>query len=229
MMAPNKQPSLKDVDLFLPLSREEVLDLESRMPIVGLAEGQFFYTPWHQGESFFLLLEGRMRLYRTRKNRELTLTIRYAGEFFGESGLTSRSKNTWAQALDPARVAVMGRKALRKLITERPAVGEAMVELLVERLSIYEDMLEEISLKETSARLAGLLVRCVESEGVAMEEGYVIFHYYSHQFMASMIGCERVALTRAIKELREADLIRVSGRRIHVPNLKLLKIYAEEH
>lgn len=227
-MAPDKRSSLSGVELFLPLSGAEILELESRVPEVGLGQGQIFYTPWHKGDSFFLLLEGRMRIYRCRKNRELTLSIKHPGDFFGEAGLTGLNQNAWAQALDPARVAIMGRKALRRLAAEKPAVGTAMIELLIERLSVYEDMLEEISLKEIPSRLASLLVRYVESEAEAEEEGYMILHHYTHQFMASMIGCERPALTRAIRDLSEAGVILVSGHRIHVPDLKALARYAEE-
>ena len=229
MMAPDRHSSLAEIELFLQLSPEEIRDLESRLPEVAIEGARIFYTPWHKGEQIFLLLEGRVRIYRLRGVREITLSVRYPGELFGEVGLTSPTQNAWAQTLDPARIAIIGRKTLRNLVAEKPVVSAAMIELLTERLSVYEDMIEDISLKEIPARLASLLARCVESEGVAAEEGYVIPHNYTHQFMASMVGCERVALTRAFKELREADLIRVSERRIHVPNLKLLKSYAEQY
>lgn len=181
-----------------------------------------------RARAFFWLLEGRMRIYRCRKNRELTLSIKHPGDFFGEAGLTGLNQNAWAQALDPARVAIMGRKALRRLAAEKPAIGAAMIEFLVERMGVYEDMLDEISLKEIPCRLASLLVRCVEDEGEAEEKGYVIPHHYNHQILASMIGCERPALTRAIRDLSEAGIILVSDHRIHVPDLKVLARYAEE-
>lgn len=227
-MSSERRSSLTDVDLFLPLSEEETLDLERRIPSVGLEEGQIFYTPWHRGERFFLLQKGRMRIYRVRGTREVTLSVRHPGEFFGVAGLAGLTQNSWAQALEPARVAIMGRQALRRLNAERPEVGTMMTELLIERLSAYEDRLEEISLKEIPERLACMLVKMVEAEGVTSDEGYYIIpDHYTHQLLATMIGCERPALTRALRDLSKAELIWISGRRIHVHDLKALRRRAE--
>jgi CRP/FNR family transcriptional regulator, cyclic AMP receptor protein len=50
-------------------------------------------------------------------------------------------------------------------------VGLGLVERLSERVQELEVRLEDISLKEVPARLASLILRLAESEGVATHEG----------------------------------------------------------
>lgn len=224
---PDDGSFLSRVDLFETLSDEELRELAGRLPDINLGNNQIFYTPQHCGESVFLLLSGRMRIYRVRQAREVTLSVIHPGQFFGEASLAGMVKGAYAQSLEPARVALMHRRTLRKLVADKPEVGAMLAELMAERLSIYEDRLEEISLLEAPVRLARLLVRMIDTEGVAEYGGYVIPEHYTHQFLASMIGCERPALTRALGKLRAAGVIQLTDRRIHVPDLPALKRYEE--
>lgn len=228
-MPPDKRSSLQEVDLFAGLSEGELRDIAGRVPDVSLEKDQIFYTPWHRGESIFLLLSGRMRLYRVRQAREITLFVIYTGQLFGEASLAGLPKGSYAQALEPARVALLNRNTLRRLIADKPQIGVVLAELMAERLRVYEERLEEISLLEAPLRLARLIVRMIEAEGVAEEGEYVIPAHYTHQLLATMIGCERPALTRALGRLRAAGLVRFSHRRIYVPDISALKKYGEDN
>lgn len=227
-MPPDEQSPLSGVELFASLPDERLRDLARRMPDVGVAKGQIFYTPWHRSESFFFLLRGRMRIYRVGGAREITVSVKHPGEVFGEASLAGLPQGAYAQALEPARVGMMRRQALHQLIAESPEVGAVMMEILVERLEVYEGRIEEISLKEVPARLACLLLRMIEAEGVSENGGYMIPSHYTHQLLATMIGCERPALTRALRELRLAGAVRLSDRHLHVTSLKALERYARE-
>ena len=56
--------------------------------------------------------------------------------------------------------------------------------------------------KGVSARLAGLLYMLVESEGVMTPDGPMIPTHYTRRQLASMIGAQREAVTRAFSELQ---------------------------
>lgn len=226
-MPPDERSFISGIELFGTLSGEDLRDLAERVPDVGLGHNQIFYTPGHRGESFFLLLSGRMQMYRMRQTREITLSVIHPGQFFGEASLAGLPKGVYAQSLEPARVAIMHRRTLRHLAADRPEVGAVLVELLAERLILYEDKLEEISLLDAPIRLARLLVRMIETESVKEDGEYVIPDHYTHRLLASMIGCERPALTRALGKLRTAGLIRLTDRHIHVSDIPALKRYGE--
>jgi CRP/FNR family transcriptional regulator len=139
-----------------------------------------------------------------------------------------RLRNCYAQALEESEVSAMCRADLERLILDKPAVGLQLVHLLSDRLSTYETRLHDLGLKEVPARLASLILLLVEGEGVRTAEGYKIPTRYTHQQLATMIGANREAVTRAFARLREVATVEVKRRYIHVEDLDVLRAAAEE-
>ena len=77
-------------------------------------------------------------------------------------------------------------------------------------------------MKDVRARLAGIIVQLVESEGVVSGEGYRIPSHYTHERLGTMIGANRVAVTRAFGLLQDEGVVELRRRLIHVPELEAL-------
>ena len=215
---------LSAVDLLESLSWEEVERLGRRLPEMNLKGGQVLFTPAHQGRVIFLLLRGRVRLYRVAEGREITLGVVSTGGMFGEAALTAgRSHGAYAQAAEPSEVTLMGRDTFHRLVHDRPEVGVKATELLSKRLSFCEDRMADMGLKEIPARLAALVLDLCESEGVVTGEGYKISTRYTHQQLGEMVGAKRVATTRALGKLRKIGAVEFKQRHIYVRDVKALQ------
>ena len=81
--------------------------------------------------------------------------------------------------------------------------------------------------KDVPARLATLILTLLDSEGMVSSESYRIPTRYTHEQIASMIGCKRVAVTRAFSKLKEAGVVQLKERHIIIKNLDALKGLAE--
>jgi CRP/FNR family transcriptional regulator, cyclic AMP receptor protein len=220
---------LSAVSLLESLSWGDVEELGRRMPEMHLDRGQLLYTPDYRDRILFLLLRGRVRLYRVTGGREITLSVVVAGEIFGETALTPwRRQGDYAQATELSEVALMSRNVLERLVRDRPEVGLKAMELLSERMAFCKDRMADISLKEVPARLATLVLHLCESEGVVTGEGYKIPTRYTHRQLGAMIGSKRVAVTRTLGRLREIGAVELRHRHIHVRDMKALKRVAEE-
>lgn len=215
---------LSAVDLLESLSREEVEKLGRRLPEISLNGGQVLFTPAHQGGVIFLLLRGRVRLYRMAEGREITLGVVGTGGMFGEAALTAgRRHGAYAQAAEPSEVALMGRDTFHRLVHDRPEVGVKATELLSKRLSICEDRMADMGLKEVPARMAALVLHLCENEGVVTGEGYKIPTRYTHQQLGEMVGAKRVAATRALGKLRRIGAVEFKQRHIYVRDVEALQ------
>jgi CRP/FNR family cyclic AMP-dependent transcriptional regulator len=222
-----KTKLLSAVELLDSLSWEEIGKLGRRMPEMHLERGQILYTPAYQSRTLFLLLRGRVRVYRVAEGREITLGVVGAGEMFGEAALTNRRRQgAYAQAMKSSEVVLMGQETLRSLVRDKPEVGLKAIQLLSERLSFCEDRMADIGLKEIPARLAGLILHLVQSEGVVTTEGYQIPTRYTHEQLGTMIGAKRVAVTRAFTKLKEAGALELKRRYIYVTDMKALELSA---
>jgi CRP/FNR family transcriptional regulator len=221
--AQEKARFLSRVNFLEPLSSKEIASLAQKIPDVSLRRGQIFYTPGYNARVVFLLLEGRMRVYRAVGAQQLTLDVVEAGTMFGEPAFTAWSQGAYAEALEPSRVALVSLDLLRSLVYDRPEVSMKIIELLSQRLHLYGSRMADIALKEVTARLAGLILSLVESQGIASGEGRKVPTRYTHEQLGTMVGAQRVAVTRALSELRKAGAVQTRRRHINVKDIEALE------
>ena len=220
---------LSMVDVFEPLSTEELESLNGQLPDRHLKQGEMLYTPEDRSERLFMLQKGKIRIFRTTPDgRELTLAIVESGTLFGEMSLTGQQlQGAYTQAMEPSEVSTMLREDLERLVREKPEVGLKIMHLLSERLRHYESRLEDITLKDVHSRLASIIVMLVESEGVRTNTGYRVPAHYTHQRLGTMIGTNREAVTRAFGVLQDEGVVELRRRLIYVRDLQALKRISE--
>jgi CRP/FNR family cyclic AMP-dependent transcriptional regulator len=102
-------------------------------------------------------------------------------------------------------------------------VGLRIMQVLSERLRRYETRLEDVTMKDVHARLAGIIVLLVESEGVRSRTGYKIPAHYTHERLGTMIGANRVAVTRAFGLLQDEGVVELRRRLIYVTDIDALR------
>jgi CRP-like cAMP-binding protein len=93
------------VDIFEPLSEEEVERLDGRLPDRHLENGEIFYGPEDPSERLFILQKGKVSTFRvTPDGREFTLAVVESGTVFGEMVLTGQQlEGAYAQATEPSQ------------------------------------------------------------------------------------------------------------------------------
>jgi CRP/FNR family transcriptional regulator, cyclic AMP receptor protein len=221
---------LSGVGLFALLSQEQLERIVYGIPAKSFEVGEHVFTPTCRGEVFFLLLAGRVRIYRLEAGQEVTISVLEAGEMFGEGAFTSREgKGSYAQAIAASKIAFLNRSTFYRLIRREPELGIRAIELLGERLSFYEQRIADMGLKKVPARLASLILQLVESDGIVTGKGrYRLSTHYTHEQLALMVGAKRVAVSRAMKGLREAGAVETGRRRIVVKDAKALGRIADE-
>ena len=219
---------LAKVEVFGALPEEEILWLARRVPEMRLERGQILYGPTQESRIVFVVLEGRVRLYKMLGGAELTLEIVEAGNLFGDvATLAGRQRGAYAEALVPSRMALLNISLLYHLVQENPEVGLRLAERLAGRLYESREWIADVALKKVSARLASFLMRLLEAEGMVDREGVGIRTRYTHEQFAAMIGARRVAVSRAMGELRSLGAVKVKGRRVYLRNEDALRRAAE--
>ena len=221
---------LSGVGLFALLSREQLGRIAHAIPAKSFEVDEHVFTPTYRGEVFFLLLEGRVRIYRLEAEQEVTISVLEAGEMFGEAAFTSRDgKGSYAQAIVVSKIAFLNRSIFYRLIQREPELGIRAIELLGERLSFYEQRIADMGLKKVPARLASLILQLVETDGIVTGKGrYRLSTHYTHEQLALMVGAKRVAVSRAMKGLREAGAVETGRQRIVIKDAEELGRIADE-
>jgi CRP/FNR family transcriptional regulator, cyclic AMP receptor protein len=215
---------LSMVDLFEPLTAEQKDLLAQRTLERAFERGETVYAPGDSSEAVFVLLTGRLRLYGMAGGQELTFEVVRASTMFGIASLMERTQDEYAIALEPSRVGVVGLNDFWHLVRQTPEVNARLVKVLGDRLRMTRGRMADIALKETTARLASLILDLVQSEGVVTREGhYKIVAHYTHEQLAAMIGATRGSVTRAFSKLQDSGCVRLIRRLIYVVDLEALK------
>jgi len=216
---------LSMVDILGPLSPEELEDLAKRTPDTHLEQGDVLYTPQDGTERLFVLKKGRVQVYEVnRGGEEITLSVVEGGSVFGEMALTGQSlQGVYVRALCPSTLVSLKREELEGLIMNKPEVGLRLVRELAERLRASEARYADVVGKDVPARLATLILTLVDSEGLVTNESYKIPTRYTHEQLASMIGCKRVAVSRAFARLKEIGAVELKERHIIVKDPRALE------
>jgi CRP/FNR family cyclic AMP-dependent transcriptional regulator len=220
---------LSMVDVFEPLSSEELAEMGRRTPDVYLEEGRVFIAPWDAGERLFVLKRGRVQVYEvTPEGEEITLSVVEGGNMFGQMALTGqRLSGVYARAMMPSVICSLTRRDLEQIVLNHPDVGLRLVRHLSRQLREAETQIAELVHKGVPARLASLIVRLVESEGVMTREGAMVPTRYTHEQLGTMIGAKRVAVTRAFNLLRQMGAVELKERHIYIRDMEALKRIAD--
>lgn len=219
------------VDVLEPLSEVELKHLAERCPDTSVRGGEEFYRPDKHDGGLFLVLEGSVRVYLTTPSgKEVTLTLLGSGTALWARRLQLVDGDAvHARAVGPTALAFLGREDLERLVLDKPEVGLRMMDLLAERLAESNERMAEVAHKEVLPRLAGQILRLLEGEGVVDREGgQRLGTAYTHEELGSMVGANRVAVTRALGRLQDEGAVVVRRRRIHVRDPEALRRIAEQ-
>jgi CRP/FNR family transcriptional regulator, cyclic AMP receptor protein len=215
---------LAKVDILEPLPPEEVETLALLTSEMRLEAREALVLD-EDRETLLLLASGRVRVHEpSAAGPDLTITMVEDGTIVGQSGFAVRlSRALRVEALQPSTMLVLGWEDFEGLVLRNPEVGIKTIRLLSERLAVCEDRLSDMVRKEVPARLAGLIRRLSEYEGFVTDDGSrKIPVRYTHQQLASMVGSNREAVTRAFGKLRKAGAVELRGRRIYVTDVDTL-------
>ena len=219
---------LAEVDILEDLPQSELNYLATRSQIVRLSkrEGLTLGDDLH---GILLLVSGRVRVHEPAfRGQDLTFSIAEGGTVVGQTGSALRPSRTLrVEALQASVLRTLGWEDFEELVLRNPMVGLTTIRLLGDRLEAYEGRLSELIRKEVPARLAGLILRLSEREGAAAGDGdRRIPTRYTHQQLASMVGANREAVTRALGVLRKAGAVESRKRQIYVTDAAALEYFA---
>jgi len=215
---------LAKVDILTSLSPGEIERLALLSGFVHLGTRDAFAL--EEGQCALLLLtSGRVRVHEPNSpGPGLTISMVEDPTVVTQTGFAAwPSRTVVVEALEPTVLRVLAREDFDDLVRRNPEVGVKTIRLLSERLAVCEGRLSDMVRKEVPARLAGLILGLNEHHGVVTDDGSLtISTRYTHQQLASMVGSNREALTRALGRLRRAGGVEVKDRRIHVVDVEVL-------
>jgi len=197
------------LNLFHDLDPAARADLKALLQVASYPAGHIFHLPNEVGSHVFFLQQGRVRIYKlSPEGRALTLLVLHPPSLFGEMALIGTgTHDTYAESMTDCVVAQIERESLRRFLSRYPSAAIDVMELMGVRLRTMEQRLADIAFKSVPQRLAALLLDLAGDSADGTTPPSLV--RYTHQQLAEMIGAYRETVTKALGDMREANLIRV--------------------
>ncbi len=208
-----------------PLTREEllraqpyfaVLDddalsyLAERVVVRSYARGETVFSEGDPSEGLYIVVEGQVRIYKlSPEGREQVLRYCGEGQSFNEVAVFDGGSNpAHVSAVTACTLWIVPRQVIFDLVRARPEMAIAVIQNLGRQMRHLVGLVENLSLRQVSARVAGLLL-----EVTANPQGVTRL---TQQEMAAQLGTVREMVGRSLRQLEARGLISVDHGRIRI-------------
>jgi CRP/FNR family transcriptional regulator len=207
-----KADIIESTALFEGLRREEVEAVATLMYEKRFGKGETLFFEGDEADGFYLVSRGQIKVFKINPmGKEHILHIFGPGEPVGEVPVFSGQPfPATAEAIINSTTYFFPRSDFVSLIEKNPSIALNMLAVLSHRLRQFATQIENLSLKEVPARLAGYLLYTAEEQG----SDDVVRLPVSKGQLASLLGTIPETLSRIFARMSEDGLIRVEGRSI---------------
>ena len=214
---------LRQIPLFATLSAEDLAHVAAMTVVRHYDRGDLILLEGDLGGALHYVRSGLVKVFKTSVGgKEQVLRMIAAGHTFNDVPALDGGPNpASAAAMEPSVVYVIRRAELRHLIITRPEVAEAVVQTLASALRHLVALVEDLSLRHVTARVAKILL---DQEASSHEEQHV--YHLTQQEMAALAGSAREVVGRALKELETAGAIEMRQGRAVVLSSERLSLLA---
>ena len=217
--------ALRQIPLFTSLSQEELRHVAALTVERHYDRGNIILLEGDMGGALHYVRSGLVKVYKTSPaGKDQVLRRIAAGNTFNVvPALVGGPNPASASALEPSTIYVIQRAELRKLILTRPEVAEAVVKTLANALRHLVSLVEDLSLRHVTARVAKILLDQEASARVGQQ-----VYRLTQREMAALAGTAREVVGRALKELEAAGAIEMRQGRAVVVNHERLRMLSSE-
>lgn len=210
----NKKQLIAGSILFDGLPESQITAIADIAVEKKYKRGQTIFFEGDLGIGFFMVGEGKVKIFKVSPaGKEHILHIFGAGEPFGEVPVFhGQPFPANAEALANTTTLFFPRDRFVLLVEQNPSIALNMLAVLSFRLRRFAAQIENLSLKEVPARLAGYLIYLSEEQNNDKEVELDI----SKGQLASLLGTIPETLSRMFAKMSEENLIKVNGRKIQL-------------
>jgi CRP/FNR family transcriptional regulator len=216
---------LKRCPLFAGLKEEDLRMIKAVAKSKRVIKKEVLFSDGEEAKGFYVLLSGKVKLYKiSREGKEQILHIVSTPDAFAEAALfLEGSYPAFAEALIDSQLLFFPKKDFFQLIERNPQLSINMIVSLSHFLRKFASLIEELSLKEVSSRIAKYLIDLslkLSKEGKNPRE---VELDSSKTQLASKLGTISETLSRTLSKMKTKGMIDVKKNKIFILNHKMLE------
>lgn len=206
---PKRKDEIRKLPLFSDLSEEQLEKISAIVRVRALKRKQVLFREGDPVEGMFFVLDGRLKLYKLAPDgKEHILHVVSPGQGFAEAAVFMRGGYpAFAEALQASSVLCLPKAEFIGLMREEPDISLAIIATMSRYLKLFADRIEDLSLKDVSARFARWMLKLAEEKGCDFWDLEI-----TKSELASQLGTVSETLSRTLRKFQDEGWIQVRGR-----------------
>lgn len=199
-------------------------DLSSLTEFLGgahshlVCEGTRVFSQDEEAHSFFLLLDGYVRVEQIRPSGDV-IVVRYAttGELLGIAQALGRTTYP-ANTIAVVDCVVLGwpSEIWFDIVTRFPSFAAGAAHMIGERLEEAHERIAEMATEQVQQRIANALLRLANQTGKRTGDGILIDFPISRQDLSDMTGTTLHTVSRTLSAWEKDGIVRSGRKRIEI-------------
>jgi CRP/FNR family transcriptional regulator, cyclic AMP receptor protein len=226
MFSDDKFLLLRNYDLWCHLSDEEYAELNVAHHFIEAKKGEYIYFDSHHLNKLYFVKDGYIKIgYINEDGNEIIKEIITEGEIFGQFALEKNNLNgEFARAYKGnVSLCAFSIEEFEKLLQKKPELAIKYSKQVGEKLRRVEFRLINMLNKDVRSRLLAFFYHLALVNGFdKISVSFSMDNFLTHDDIAKLIGSARQTVTSFINHLEEEGLLKISRKKILLPDMKKL-------
>jgi CRP/FNR family transcriptional regulator len=216
---------LKRCPLFAGLREEDLKRIRAVASLKQVGKKQILFGEGEEAKGFYVILSGKVKLYKVSpEGKEQILHVVSAPDAFAEAALfLEGSYPAFAEALADSQLLFFPKRDFIQLIETNPQLSINMIVSLSHFLRRFASLIEELSLKEVSSRVAKYLIDLSLKSAKEGKNPKEVDLDLSKNQLASKLGTISETLSRTLTKMKAKGIIDVKKNKILILNQEALR------
>lgn len=227
MSSEEKLLLIRNYDLWNHLSDEEYEELNIDHHFIEAKKDEYIYFDSHHLNKLYFVKDGYIKIgYIDEQGNEIIKEIIREGEIFGQFALERNNLNgEFARAYKgDVSLCAFSIEDFEKLLKKRPDLAIKYSKQVGEKLRRAEFRLITMLNKDVRSRLLAFFYHLAIMDGYdGSMPSWTFENFLTHDDIAKLIGSARQTVTTFINQLEEEGLLRITRKKITIPDMKKLQ------
>ncbi|MFH1435719.1 MAG: Crp/Fnr family transcriptional regulator [Pseudomonadota bacterium] len=205
------------------LPREDTQRLASIAEIRTFRKKTQIFKEGDKADSFYFVLTGKVKIYRiSYHGKEQLLHFILPGESFAEAAMFAGGTYPASSlAMERTECIYFPREAFLGIVHSNPELAMKLLASLSRFCRRFIDLLEDLSHRSVSSRLAAYILACAPNEKIT--PGQAVNLGITRGELASRLGTVGETLSRTLKKFKDAGVIGTNKREVTILRPDALK------
>lgn len=183
-------------------------------------KNDIIFCEYEPGNTFYFLMEGRVKITKISSDTEKILDILEPGEIFGEMAILEEApRSATIIAMEDVKVLEFNKANFETLMTAKPELAIKLLKIFARRIYDQKRRLMILTLNEPEAKIADVFLMLAENKNINLSETTEVSFDITPEDVANWAGMDKMKCQQILHHFVKQNRITIKQNEIIVNNI----------